>query len=300
MKLLKTISIFILMVCMTSCYDDYVKDYEYSTVGFASKRPLRTVIADRDMEIRVGVSIGGKRSVDMKDWAKFEIVPDLIPRGYAVMPENYYILEHENLMRVKKDNLPVADVGIKFTEAFYADDAATGSFYAIPIRITESSLDSITVSESVIAIKYISTFHGAYYIKGKIHEIKDGATINTTEYSNGDLIKNIVRNVESSDKNTIIREGVANFPVIGTEKVQLKIERNDNADKTYNVLVQRAIGGINITDGSGTYYGNKEKPEIEVKYSFDKGGKSYRVEETMILRQDPLLELRFEEWKDPI
>lgn len=40
--------------------------------------PLRTVIADRDMPIYIGVSIGGKREVDMSDWAKFEIDPSLV------------------------------------------------------------------------------------------------------------------------------------------------------------------------------------------------------------------------------
>ena len=36
------------------------------------------MIADRDMQIRVGVAIGGKREVDMNDWAEFEIDPALL------------------------------------------------------------------------------------------------------------------------------------------------------------------------------------------------------------------------------
>ena len=80
----------------------------------------------------------------------------------------------------------------------------------------------------------------------------------------------------------------------------MTVEPNDNKDKIYNVRIGRAIGGINITEGSGTYYGNREKPEMEITYSFEKGGNRYRVEETMVLRQDPLYDLRVEEWQDPI
>lgn len=302
MKALKILFLLFLAFGMASCYEDYVYDYEYSTAGFIMKKPLRTVIADRDMEIYVGVSIGGKRVVDKRDWATFEIDPDLIPRGYAVMPENYYVLSDPGTMRVRKDNLPVADVGIKFTDDFYNDDVATTSWYALPIRITGSSLDSIGVAETVVAIKFISTFHGTYYIKGsmEVWDIATGGLINTVNYNDKDLIKNITRSVESISRNTLIRPGVANFQVISSEKLQLTIERNDNKDKIYNVLIKRAIGGINITDGSGTYYGNREKPEIEIKYSFEKGEKRYRVEETMVLRQDPLYDLRVEEWQDPI
>jgi len=35
----------------TSCYDDYTDDY-IPTVYFSSQKPLRTVIADRDMKSR--------------------------------------------------------------------------------------------------------------------------------------------------------------------------------------------------------------------------------------------------------
>ena len=63
------------LLLMTSCYEEYAKDYEYSTTYFASQKPLRTVIADRDMSIKVGVAIGGKREVDTGDWAEFEIDP---------------------------------------------------------------------------------------------------------------------------------------------------------------------------------------------------------------------------------
>ena len=129
---------------MSSCYEDYTKDYNYSTAYFASQKPLRTVIADRDMQIRVGVAIGGKREVDMNDWAEFEIDPALLTgTGLEVLPKEFYTLSDNNLFRVSKNTLAVADVAITFTNTFYEDVACTETHYALPFRVKSRSLDKI-------------------------------------------------------------------------------------------------------------------------------------------------------------
>ena len=61
MKRLNILWIGLISVLMTACYDDYEKDYDESSVYFASQKPLRTLVADTDMSIKVGVAIGGKR-----------------------------------------------------------------------------------------------------------------------------------------------------------------------------------------------------------------------------------------------
>ena len=297
MKTLKIVFALFFAVSITSCYEDYVFDYEHSSTGFAIENPLRTTIADRDMEIFLGASIGGKRTVDMNDWVMFEIAPELVPAAYHLLPENYYVLGDPNTMRVRKSNLPVADVGIKFTEDFYNDKNAVGKYYALPLRITDSSLDSIYREETIVVIKFISTFHGSYYIKGTLEELDAaGDVIATTTYDDKDLTKNLTRDVQTVARDVIVRPGVANSNPTATEKVRLTIEMNNNADKIYNVLVEQDAGGINITEGSGTYYGNKERPEIQLNYSFIRSGRNYRVSETMILRQDPEKDFRVEMW----
>jgi len=297
MKTLKILFVLFFAVCITSCYDDYISDYEYSTAGFALRNPLRTVIADRDMEIYVGVAIGGKRAVNMNDWAAFEIVPDSVPAGYYLLPDNYYTLSDPNTMRVRKSNMPVADVGIKFTEDFYNDNNAAGKYYVLPFKITETSLDSIGAAVSLVAIKFISAFHGTYYLKGTMEEydLKTDTVKATTVYDNKDLTKNITCDLTTVSRNTLTRP-VANFAAASTDKLQLVFVGNFRKDKNYNVLVQRAGGTFNLSGGSATYYGDRAQPEIEINYSFDKSGRYYRVKETMVLRQDPLYDLRVEKW----
>lgn len=48
-------------------------------MGFALDQPLRTVVSGTN-KIYVGVSIGGKREIDMSDWATFEIDETLLER----------------------------------------------------------------------------------------------------------------------------------------------------------------------------------------------------------------------------
>lgn len=294
---MKKVNIWYCVMClllMTSCYEDYVKDYDTSVTYFASQKPLRTVIADRDMAVRVGVAIGGKREVDKNDWAEFEIVPSLLDgTGLTLLPTTYYTLSDANTFRVSKTSLAVADVEIKFTDAFYADAASVDIHYALPFRLKSSSLDEIPedMNYSIVAIKYVSTYHGTYYIKGKVNELSTtGEIVKTDVYENKDLSKNDTRNVNTLAKNVLLREGVGKDPVVATEKVKMTFMTD------HTVKVETADGGITITDGSGTFTDSQDKLEVSLKYRYVKAGKKYEVIETLIRRQDPLKDLRFEEW----
>ena len=300
MKLTKIIMFLFSLFSLSSCYDDYVDDYAYSITYFSSQKPLRTVIADRNMTIKVGVSIGGKRAVDLSDWAKFEIDSTLlVGTTFTLLPEEYYTLSDSNTFRVSNKNLPIADVVISFTDAFYADSNSANKFYALPFKLTESSLDSINplLSTSIVAIKYISTFHGAYYLKGTLSELDGtGNVISEVIYKNPDLSKNLSRDIFTVSTNTIQRPGLANYLVSATEAVRMNVIPNNNADKIYPITIETPAGCLALTNTEGTYDAGKAQPEIHLKYDFTKAGKFYRVEETLVLRQDPLKDLRFEEW----
>lgn len=294
---MKTITIFCSILCvlvMTSCYEDYTKDYDFSTAYFASQKPLRTVIADRDMQIRVGVAIGGKRTVDMNDWAEFEIDPTLLDgTGLKLLPRAYYTLSDENTFRVSKNTIAVADVAISFTDAFYADAACTETHYALPFRVKSCSLDKILDGQdfSIVVIKYVSTYHGTYYIKGKISELDaSGGIVSTELYGKADLSKNDTREVNTLAKDVLLKQGIGNNAVAFNEKVKMTFLSDQK------VKVETADDGIEITDGSGAFSNSGENFEISLKYRYTKSGKKYEVEETLIRRQDPLKDLRFEEW----
>jgi hypothetical protein len=228
------------------------------------------------------------------------------------MPTEYYTLEDPGTMHVSNPNLPIADVAIRFTDAFYADPHANEPYYALPFRMTDCSLDSIIMGQydeggnevlprkdySIVAVKYISTYHGVYYVKGKTDELDAGGNvIATTAYNHADLSRNITRDITTLSRNVIQRPGLADFVLNAKEAVKMTILTDGAEGTVYPVTVEAPDGCIALTDASGTYDGSTAQPQITLNYSFVKGGKSYRVEETLVLRQDPLKDLRFEEWQ---
>ena len=267
MKRLNILWIGLISVLMTACYDDYEKDYDKSSVYFASQKPLRTLVADTDMSIKVGVAIGGKREVHTDDWATFEIDPSLLDgTGLTLMPGNYYQLANPNKMTISNPNLAIADVKVTFSDAFYEDNAALNKHYAIPFRLVDHNQDEISTDVngnlkdySIVVVKFVSQYHGTYFVKGKVTNL---STQQVTEYSNKDLSQNMTRSVN--------------------------IE---------------AGGSVAITDASATLDPAAEslefvgkQPKFTLSYKYTKGGVTYQVDEELIRRQNPEADLRFQEW----
>ncbi len=278
------------MVCFTACYDDFVEDYNYTAMYFSSQKPLRTVISDRDMSIKVGVAMGGMREVDKNAWAEFEVAPELLDgTEFSMLPSEYYTFSDNSVMRVSNAAVPIADVTISFTDAFFNDNLAVEPHYAIPFRVVSASVDSLLNEKttSIVAIKFVNSWQGTYYVKGSVNEV--GSDDNSEVYSKSDLSKNISRTVNTVSRYESIRQGVANSTAAG-EAVKLQFHEDGTVGVT--------AGGdaIKIIDGNGTWEDSGERMLIKLQYVYEKSGTRYSVSEELYRRQDPLKDLVFEEW----
>lgn len=284
----------LVMSSISSCYEDFIDDYEYSSVYFSSQKPFRTVISGRDMSIKVGVAIGGKRNVSGDEWAEYKLDESLLEgTGLEMLPEEYYSLADNNKMTVSS-NLPIADVAVHFTDEFYNDPKTVAKHYALPFRIVDASVDSVLRDKdySIVAIKYVSTYSGAYYVSGEISEISNDGQIVTEQYGSIDLSGNIIRNLQTVSHSELYRQGLGNMSD-NNDKERLAISFNH--DNT--ISLSSPEGCIPIFEGSGSYDESGERLEVNLQYKFVKDGKTYSVQERMIRRQDPIKDLRFEEWK---
>ena len=287
-------------LCLTSCYDSYEKDFEVTRAYFASQKPLRTLVADTGMSIKVGVAIGGKREVDTGDWATFEIDPTLLDgTGFTLLPESYYRLSDPSRMTVSNPNLAICDVKVEFTDEFYNDANAAGRYYALPFRMTGHNQDEVLTDVtghpkdySVVAVKYVSKWHGTYFVRGKMTNL---ATDEVSEYCNKDLSRNITRDLTTVSRNVIRRTGFGSVNVGGEV---LDIIVNDDLSVTLeaagSVAIEEASASLN-PEADGLELAGKQ-PEFTLSYIFERGGVRYKVEETLIRRQNPEADLRFEEW----
>lgn len=295
-----------LLLVLTSCYDDYTHDYESPNMGFAVAKPLRTVISDRDMPIYVGVSIGGKREVDLSDWARFVIDPALLEglEDKELLPSNYYRLSDPEYFRVRKSNLPVADVRIDFTDEFFADELSRESHYVLPLRMTENSLGALRegAETTLVVVRYISTYAGVYYRMGQTTEVDASGQALGDPQSYG-------------NRHDISKCNTVEFVTEGTHRVVRPGLGNDNdgvgsllleLDDAGNVTVSGVEGAAAVTQASGRYQPRGDydfvadpgvrAPQFDLEYTYEKEGRYYRVVETLVLRQDPLYDLRVETW----
>ncbi|WP_291591575.1 DUF1735 domain-containing protein [Bacteroides sp.] len=300
MKKLTIVWVALISVLMTACYDDYEKDYEKSVVYFASQKPLRTLVADTDMSIKVGVAIGGKREVNTGDWATFEIDASLLNgTGLTLMPESYYQLANPNKMTISNSNLAIADVKVTFSDAFYNDDAALNTHYAIPFRLTDHNQDEVSTDVngelkdySIVVVKFVSQYHGTYFVKGKVTNL---STQQVTEYNNKDLSQNLTRDFVSLGRNKVRRPGFGQT-LENNESVNLTV----NSDGSVGI---EAGGSAAITDATATLDPAAEslefvgkQPKFTLSYKYTKNSVTYQVEEELIRRQNPEADLRFQEW----
>lgn len=309
-KRIRSLLLCLLALGFFSCekYEDYIKDYEFSAVYFAAQKPLRTIVAyEDDMSFKVGVALAGKRANLEPEWVTYQIDPSLLAgTGFTLLPESYYSITNSNTGEANKMVVPkgkfIGDVTVTLNrEAFTSDPLATQNTYALPLRLLETSADSILSGKfdengnelmapknyTVLVVKYISPLHGTYYHKGLQQELNAaGAVVNETVFRNKDLSKNQTWDLSTLALQEVKTSGAGTFAT-----QSLKLTRNQ--DNT--VAIDKAPGSaITLLAGAGNY--QPEKREFYLNYKFTNQGKTYSVADTLILRQAPEKDLRFEEW----
>lgn len=308
--ILKIAAAALLACCTTSCYEDYVGDYDFPNMGFALGKQVRTVMSKTN-RIYVGVSIGGKREVDMNDWAQFTLDESLLSGlPYKMLPENYYTLADPTTFTVRKSNMPVADVEIQFTDAFYADPACMKNTYALPFRLVATSIPDTDGNKygairsgaetAVVVIKYASSYSGTYYRFGEVQEIDaEGNAIGEPEVQKGsELMKNPTVQFTTDGYSTISVKGLGCGKTDGT--LTLTVDESKSLDDDADVSIALKSGiesgtGRWVRNGDWTFYnGDTKAPQFNLEYIYSDGGKRYLVKETYVLRKWAESELRVE------
>ena len=305
-RIMKIAAFMLAAVSLTSCYDEYIGDYDYPNMGFTLEKQVRTVVSTTN-KIYVGVSIGGKRQIDLNDWANFSLDETLLEgTGLKMLPESYYVMDDPNTFHVRKSNLAVADVGITFTDAFYADPATLTSTYALPFRLLATSIPEEDnpygairkgAETTIAAIKYISGYSGTYYKVGTVTETaSDGQTFETS-YAKADLSANETVVLKTLGRDILLRPGLGNTSDGG---LVITIAETDGA---YTVDVDMQEGGPELVSATAEYLakgeyklysGNEDAPQINLEYIYRKDGSTFTVQEKLVLRQYAERELKVE------
>lgn len=178
---LMTLFLAALLVVNCSQYEDFVEnEYEYTAVYFARQEMERTVIPGEWMRVGVGIMLGGKLENNTTEEVVVELRNDIIPEGYTALPDNYFHLVDESGKETSTITIaPGSHQGfiyVSLNDEFVEDDQATEANYALGFSIKEASTDSILAGKelTIVAFKYINTYHGHYYREGMTTKFLNG------------------------------------------------------------------------------------------------------------------------------
>lgn len=292
-----------LSLALSSCYDDYIKDFDYTSIYFAYQTNVRTVVVGEGMQIEVGPTLGGVMENTKDRQVDFTLDPTLVspatlatmqasPLGsikdhvaglteLKLMPANYFTVSN-NSFTIKKGQHSASVVVRPDSAKFLADPATLKAQYVLPFRITGADADSVIKAKNyaVIGLRYENMLFGNYN-HGGVTTVKDatGAVKSTITY---------YTRIPQADANIYTLKTVAPFQLV-TNKISnaagsFLITINGGA-----ITVSKAPGSTVDVQPDGTSSFNQakllqnRKIFLSYKYANADGTTSY-VQDTLTFR----------------
>lgn len=302
----KILAFTILVMITVSCYDDYVRDFDFNSVYFPFQTNVRTFVVGEGMQIQVGVSLSGVMENKIERVVEFEVNNALVtPSILSLMkgsgfqyikdavksvntllplPDNYYTLS-DNTKMIIKPGQHMGAVILKADSANFLADAATKEAnYAIPFYIRTADADSIHRDKrfTVIGLRYENMLFGTYWHGGSAIVKRPGLT---------DTVLNYYTTIPQPDAKTWTLKTVApdalvanGFTNTTTAKDEMKLTLSGN-----NITVS-SVAGSTVTvlpDGASVFNRSRllQDRKIFLKYSYTgSNGYTYNATDTLTFR----------------
>lgn len=271
----KLLSVLILSVAMVSCYDDYIKDFDYDGIYFPYQTDVRTFVVGEGMKIEIGAALGGVRANDRDRKVEFVIDNTLVTpsiltlmKGGAqyikdavapvtlqsALPTNYYTLSDNSNIIIKKGQHNGTVVMKVDSAAFLADSKTLFANYVIPLWIKSADADTILPLKrsAVIGLKYENMLFGNYW-HGGVTTVKDAAG-NTTKiayYTAVNQPENKVWKLKTVGPNQLVTNGYSDQT---TAKEEMLLTLNGE-----NITVSTRTGSTFLVTANGTSTFNRAK-----------------------------------------
>jgi hypothetical protein len=301
----KMLSFLLLSIIMVSCYESYLKDFDYNAVYFTYQTDVRTFVVGEGMKIQIGVALGGVKENTLDRNVGFTVQNSLITPAILTtmkngasyiktavssvstllpLPSNYYTLS-DNSTIVIKSGQHSGSVTLNVDSAkFLSDPATLVATYAIPVYITSANVDSILEPKryTVIGLKYENMLFGNYW-HGGVTTVKDGSgtTINTIRYPTTiPTAENKMWKLTTIAPNKLVTNGYSDQI---TTKTEMTLTLNGTS-----ITISNATGStFNIQpDGTSTFNNAKllQDRKLVLSYKYVNGANTYYVQDTLTFR----------------
>lgn len=264
--------------------DDYLNPKLDETIAyFASSASYnRTLIVGEGLQFKIGAAMAGVTENKRNETVDMIIPQDPLSGGKELLPADYY--NSSDLSGVIKATIPAGEFLGYFTvkmdsAKFLSDPQSLAGKYALPVKIVDTSLESINeeLSEILVTLKYMSNVDGYYLYESTIKEEVNGAVVRTTSenYPN------------ESDNSTWRLATQAPFTVQVTPAVNSSTNGlKFNLTVQDNVVSYESVDGQPVVeaDGANSYDPKTRDFELNFKYNGSEEGTIYHVSTKLIFR----------------
>lgn len=200
----KTIVFLLLAAAFTSCYKNYIENFDYNAIYIPLQMDVRTFVVGEGMKFDFGVEIGGVRENTRDRIVTYQIDNTLITPAMLAkikggptymsgpsatvatllpLPASYYSLSNSTQFVIKKGEHQGKITVTPDSASFLSDPATIIPTYALGIRILIADSDSILENSKteVIGVKYENMLFGNYWHGGSAlvnRPAKNDTTIN--------------------------------------------------------------------------------------------------------------------------
>jgi hypothetical protein len=203
----KIIAIFIMIIALSACYEDYVLDFDYDGIYFPYQLDVRTFVVGEGMKINFGVALGGVRDNDRDRIVQYQMDNSLISAStlasmkgssatyiknsmasvseLKLLPSDYYTLSDNSKMVIKQGEYSGVVTVRPDSLKFLSDPATIKSGYALGMRIISADADTVIKPKdyAVVAFKYESMLFGKYWHGGvTVEKDSTGKVVNEVKY----------------------------------------------------------------------------------------------------------------------
>lgn len=332
---MKKAFIYILLLSgLAGCEDQEINypDYDMQAVYFPLQLPLRTLSLgedrvdnsmDRELKFDIGIAIGGMYK-NNKDWTVDYVVDTSLTTGVTVgglpllsLPEAYYSLSPLNTMVIPNGSFN-GRIQVQLNQNFLDDPIAIAGRYAVPLRITGTSADSVlsgvpapntdipdrripanwiagqTPKDWVLfGIKYINAYHGNYLQRGRNIRYQGGVPLDTAIYKERFVERDQRVRFTTIAKDRIVTNGVSNRISSGNNNYSMELTFANITGASGAITISPAAGSLYSVTGSGQFFERAESVEgfaelifqsMHLNYTYTDGIYTHQVTDTLIFR----------------
>jgi len=351
---------FLLLLCFSACVSftacqsrlPEFEDFDYSTTYFAFQYPIRTIVLgeseyydltnDHNHRFEIQAAMAGVRENKEDIIVNFEVEPNLLEKlsgestrtkekfELKMLPSTHYEPLGTDQMVIEKGNFS-GGVLVQLTDAFFEDPLSYQDCYALPIRITTATTDSVLVGRvstplvsglpawtekwggadprqssqwlvepkdfTIYAVKYVNPYHGTYLRRG-MEQVEGEDAGKGYGWESGYIEK-------TNFKPQLLTRGMhrllyADRLAVSSLKFRALIDV-DEKDNTVKITTDE--GSENTISGNGKFvkdieeWGGKKRIAFYLDYKLKSADKTYAVKDTLVFRDN---DVAFEEFKPTV